>query len=165
MHELVFCKGAHVLTRVQSFAVCNIRHNIKGKKSFLIQGRKKKNQGLGHSKCHVTATSPPTQPLLFQRMGNRRGQKVTQTYVKLRAKGLPLRVSKLKHTEFLSAKQKGRLGRNQQTSQPLQLYAYTGSTAIQPQTWWRMQNKTRDFFTFSIIKSHSSLYFSSILRS
>lgn len=78
------CKGACGLTRIQYLAECNIRHNIKGKKSFLTQGRGKKEVCFGHSKCHVTLISPPTQPWVFQRMGNQRGKKVAQTYAKLK---------------------------------------------------------------------------------
>lgn len=41
MHELAFCKDAHILTRIQPFAVHNMRHNTK-QKSFLTQGIKQK---------------------------------------------------------------------------------------------------------------------------
>lgn len=100
MYELAFCKGAHVLTRAQPFAVRNIRQYKREEEFSNRRWGEKKSQHFGHSKGHTTVPSAPTQPSAFQRPGNPRG----------------------------------RFGRNQQTSQPLQLDAFTDSTATQPQT-------------------------------
>lgn len=68
---------ARVLTRIQYLAECNIKHNIKGKKSFLTQGRGEK-VCFGHSKYHVTLTSPT------RSIENQRGKKVAQICAKLK---------------------------------------------------------------------------------
>lgn len=72
MHESVFCKGAHILTTIQPLAVHNIRYNIKGKKIFQIQARKKKAKVL---EVNATVTSHQPNPEPTRERGSKEGRR------------------------------------------------------------------------------------------